>query len=269
MRRLITLAAAASGLLLSGTAHAAVMFTIFSDDFESGTLANWTTSATSPFTISNARNVVPALGTFSAAQDISTDRMHHNIIADNGGVEPTGTSTFTSWIYDPGPPDSTRMFNEVRGYSGGTGLPNGGTAASGSLAQLLAIGKYNTVTRVGEVYNGNKYQGRVTFALTGTNAGWINLDEPGSPDRSIGWHKFTIERLGDDTTINFYVDDILSETFVNSTPQSWDTLVMGSGLGSTVTDSNTDGIEVAVPEPTGLGLVALGALGFVARRRRA
>jgi hypothetical protein len=257
----------ASFSLGAGSLPAAIMPTIFFDDFESGNLNNWTTTATNPFTIDSTRNAVPGGGIFSALQDISTDRMHHNIIADNGGVEPTGTSTFTSWIFDSviGGSTTTRIFNEVRGHSGGSGLPNGGTVISGTLAQLLAIGKFNTVTKPGEVFNINKYQGRVTF---GTDPGWFNLDGPGAPDRSVGWHKFTIERLGDETTINFYVDDILSRTFLNATPQSWDTLIMGSGLGSTATDSSTDGFEVTVPEPASLTIVAATALGFLARRRR-
>jgi hypothetical protein len=203
--------------------------------------------------------------------DTSADRMHHNIIADNGGTEVSGYSLFTSYIYDEAGA-ATRIFNEVRGYSGGTGLPNGGTAASGSLAQLLAIGKYNTVTKAGEVYNGTKYQARVTF---GTDAGWFNLDGPGSPNRSVGWHKFTIERLADDTTINFYVDDILSETFTSATAASWDTVILGPGLGSTVGNAWIDGLSVdngvVIPEPSAvvLGLMALVAGGFCGRRRAA
>jgi hypothetical protein len=197
--------------------------------------------------------------------DTSADRMHRNIIADNGGNELSGASTFTAYIYDASG-TASRVFNEVRGYTGGTGLPNGGTTASGTLAQLLAIGKYNSVTRAGEVYNGAKYQARVTF---GSDTGWFNLDAAGSPNRSTGWHKFTIERLADDTTLNFYVDDILSRTIVGATAQSWDTVVLGPGLGSTVGDAWIDGLSLdAVPEPATLGLAALACFGFVAARHR-
>jgi hypothetical protein len=243
--------------------------TIFSDDFESG-MGNWTqTSATAGtnLVISTAQNIVPAAGTQSAMMDASNDRMHHNIIADNGGNELSGASTFTSYIYDASG-TASRIFNEVRGYSGGTGLPNGGTTASGSLAQLLAIGKYNTVTLPGEVFNGAKYQARVTF---GTNAGWFNLDAAGSPNRSTGWHKFTIERLADDTTLNFYVDDTLSRTITGATAQSWDTVILGPGLGSTTGDAWIDGLSVnsiEVPEPASFALAALAGIAFVAARRR-
>ena len=69
-----------------------------------------------------------------------------------------------------------------------------GTIADGALSQLLAIGEYGTVTLPGEVWDGTKYQGRSAF---GSSAGWFNLDAPGAPSRSPGWHKFTIERLAD------------------------------------------------------------------------
>jgi hypothetical protein len=266
MRFFTFLAAALVAVVLSTASSAAI---IFSDDFESGSMSNWTTTGTNPLDISNAQNVVPAGGTYSALMNTSIDRMHHNLIADNGGSELSGYSTFTSYIYDTAA--ATRIFNEVRGYSGGTGLPNGGTTASGTLAQLLAIGKYNTVTMPGEVYNGNKYQARIVYPSA--TMGWFNLDGPGSPNRSLGWHKFTIERLADDTTINFYVDDILSRTIAGTTAQSWDTVVMGPGLGSTVGDAWIDGISIdngiVIPEPTAIVLAGLACASLCAFRRRA
>jgi len=218
---------------------------IFSDNFESGNLNLWTTTAASPLDPSTLQNVVPAGGQFSAMMNTSADRMHHNIIGDNGGAELSGHTLFTCYIYDPGPTaPATRIFCEVRGYSGGTGLPNGGTAASGSLAQLFAIGKYNTVTLPGEVFSSTKYQGRVTFPTA--TGGWFNLNGAGSPNRSVGWHRFDVERMADGTTINFYVDGILSRTFVGATAEPWDTVILGPGLGSTVGDAWIDGISVGV-----------------------
>ncbi len=261
----------AAGLAAVGLSTASTAAIIFSDNFESGNLNNWTTTGTSPLVISDAQNVVPSGGTHSALMDTSTDRMHHNIVADNGGNELSGYSTFTSYIYDAPSTTATRIFNEVRGYSGGTGLPNGGTTASGTLAQLLAIGKYNSVTMPGETYNGNKYQARIVYPSA--TMGWFNLDGPGSPNRSAGWHKFTIERLSDGTTINFYVDDILSRTIAAATAQSWDTVVMGPGLGSTVGDAWIDGISiddgVVVPEPAAVVLASLACAALCGYRRRA
>lgn len=250
------------GIMVVAIAASAQAAIVFQDDFESGNMNNWTTTGTNPLVISTAYNAVPAGAGNSAYMNISTDRMHRNIIADNGGSEVDGASTFTSWIYF-GLAGMTRCFNEVRGYSGGTGLPNGGTTASGSLGQLLAIGVYNSVTMAGEVYNGTKFQARVT---NGANTGWFNLNDPGSPNRSVGWHKFTIERLADNTTIKFYVNDILSRTITGATAQTWDTLVIAPGLGTTVGDAYIDGI-VLTPEPAAIALLGLG--GLLMRRRRA
>ncbi|MBA4150529.1 MAG: immunoglobulin domain-containing protein [Verrucomicrobia bacterium] len=216
--------------------------TVFHDTFESGTMANWTqTIATGGTSLinDNTHNVDPVAGTRSAMMDNSLDRMHRNIIADNGGTELSGSAQVSWYIYDPGSGSTaTRIFNEVRGYSSGTGLPNGGISASGSLAQILAAGKYNTTD--GETFDSTKYQGRV---LSGSST-WFNLNDVGAPSRSTGWHKFEIKRLADGTTIEFYVDGILSRTRTGVTAQTWDTIVLGPGLGSTVGDAWIDGFKV-------------------------
>ena len=240
---------------------------IFADNFENNSMANWTATGTSPLETSNLQNIEPIGGSISAYMNISTDRMHHNLIADNGGLELSGHSSFTSWIYDAGG-TASRIFNEVRGYTG-AGLPNGGTVADGTLQQLLAIGKYNTVTLPGEVFDATKYQARLTF---GASAGWFNLNDPGAPSRSVGWHKFDIERLADETTINFYVDNVLARSFTGASISSWDTLILGPGLGTTVGDAWIDGMTVSVgapiPEPaTGLLLGLAGVFGCLRRRR--
>jgi hypothetical protein len=226
------------------SAHAAPPPTvpIFSDNFESGTMAAWTTTGTNPLEPNTNRNIVPAGGMWSAYMNTSIDRMHHNIIADNGGVELGTPSLFTSYIYDPGnTAPATRIFNEVRSYSG-AGLPNGGTTADGALVQLLAIGKYNTVDLPGETFTSSKYQARTGFTTNATIR-WFNLNGPGSPNRSVGWHRFDIERHGGGI-ICFYVDGILSRTVSNAVAATWDTVVLGPGLGSTVGDAWIDGISV-------------------------
>lgn len=260
--RLVLLAGCVAGYL----AQAASAQTIFSDNFESGNLNLWTASGTSPLVIDNTQNAAPGGGSFSAYANLSLNRMHRNIIADNGGAEVSGWSTLTAWIYDS---TMTRPYVQALSYSG-TGLPNGGTVADGSLNQLLAIGKYSSVSMAGEVYDATKYQARI---LAGANSGWFNLNAPGSPSRSTGWHKFEIERLGDGTTINFYVDDVLSRSLTGATASSWDTITMGFGTTSASNgDAWYDGIAVGiVPEPSALGLGLLGLLGLAVRsalRRR-
>src|SRR5215210_701807 len=66
---------------------------VFSDNFESGTtVANWTTTGTSPLDPSTVTNAVPPspTGVWSAYLNTSADRMHRNLIADNGGQEVNG-----------------------------------------------------------------------------------------------------------------------------------------------------------------------------------
>src|SRR5688500_8541588 len=78
---------------------------VFTDDFESGNLNNWTVTsptAPNPLTIDNTQNFSPSGGTFSAKIDISGDRMHRNIIADNGGSELGGYSIFQISMFDDG-----------------------------------------------------------------------------------------------------------------------------------------------------------------------
>ncbi len=226
---------------------------VFYDGFESGTLDNWTATTGSPMTIDCAHNADPPGGTCSAHATSQGNRMHHNLIADNNGLEVSGASWFTAYIYDAGLSQS-RWHVQALGYSG-AGLPNGGTTPDGTLSQLIAIGKYTTVTLPGEVWDATKYQGRVAF---GSSAGWFNLDAPGAPSRSPGWHKFMIERLADETTIKFYVDDILSRTITGATPQSWDTITMGYGAGTAPDEVWYDGINVTIPEPRALGLWVAG-----------
>src|SRR5437870_385880 len=98
-------------LALAATSAAQVTNVVFSDDFESGTLTKWTTTAGSALDPSTPTNAVPPspTGKWSAYMNTSTDRMHHNIIADNGGVELDGHTLFTCWIYDDASGLATRV----------------------------------------------------------------------------------------------------------------------------------------------------------------
>ncbi len=241
---------------------------IFSDDFETGNLNNWTVTVTNgTMDISTAQNKVPVGGTYSALVNNSLDRVHRNIIADNGGTELSGRVRLSTWIFDS---TQTRAWTEIRAYTG-TGLPNGGTTQNGTLQQLLAIGKYNNATMPGETYDATKYQARVA---NGTGMGWFNLNASGVPSRSGGWHEFALEFAANSRDVSFYVDGILGRTITvpsGSMPTSWDTIIIGSVAGGTTAGNAWfDGVTL-VPEPGTWVMLVSGALAAVAvfwRKRR-
>ncbi|MFN7138542.1 MAG: immunoglobulin domain-containing protein, partial [Limisphaerales bacterium] len=211
-----TVTSANAVLTLNGTS-------IFFEDFESGTLNNWTTvSAGLPFNIlANMMN--PVAGTKTATITNSLQKMYHNL-----GVEVGGRARATFWIYDDGG-SLSRSFGEIRASSG-SGFNQG------SLQQVLAIGNYktpfdsNTGSLANESMDASRYQGRV---YAGTNAGWFNLNAVGAPSRSLGWHKFDIVRAADGATVHFYVDGVLSRTIPKAVAATWDSVAVGSyGSGS-------------------------------------
>ncbi len=228
------------GRVVSREAALGLTEPVFADDFEGGTLSNWWVYASTPLAVATPGNRVPEEGQYSAVFTSNVSRMHRNLVADLGGQELSGHSRVTFWMFQTG--TTTRSFCEVRGYAGGSGIGNTNGAAAapdGSLEQLLALGIYNSVTLPGEIHNPSKYQGRVKLD-TDPVIHWFNLDGPGSPNRSGGWHKFQVERLADGSTVRFLVDDVLCRTFTNVAVQSWDTLVMGGGL-SVATNGLVDG----------------------------
>ncbi len=198
---------------------------IFSDDFESG-MDNWTPTATSPLDWS-ATNAVPPGPGHSAYLDSSAEKMYHNLDA-----EIAGSSVVTFHLYDS---TATRAYVEVRAYTGAG-------YNQGTIQNMYAIGKYNSVTMPGEVYDATKYQGRVA---TGPGpSGWFNLNLSGAPSRSPGWHRFDIVRTatGD---YAFYVDGVLGRSLTGVTDYTWDCATIGSvAAGTTVGDAWFDGVLV-------------------------
>lgn len=213
----------------------------FFETFESGNLNNWGTAITTatpaatPLDISTAQNHTSG-GTYSGHVDNALDRMYRNI-----GAKIAGRGLVTFWIYDSA---QTRAFAEVRSYSGNS-------FNSGTLDQLLAVGKYSSVTMAGEdgtvSYVNSHYQGRI---VSGPQTGWFNLNASGAPGRSAGWHEFKLERLADQSTVKWYVDGVLSRTFTGMTSPGWDSVVMGSaGAGSGAGDAWFDDFKVEYYDP--------------------
>ena len=188
---------------------------VWTDNFESG-LANWTAVPDGNALASSSTKNHTANGTTSAKVSGSRDKMFRDV-----GPAVTGHAKVSFWIYDS---DQLRAYGEVRDYAGG-GYGNG------VLHQILAIGRYSIGFGTGkgaladEKVDATRYQGRV---VAGQNSGWFNLNAPGAPARTTGWHKFEIEREKDGTTVNFYVDDVLGRKITDTTRSKWSTVAIGS-----------------------------------------
>ena len=231
--------------LLAFAAGSGYAQTNFFDDFESGTLAKWgVASGTTAMYITSTNNKVPTGGTYSVKGTNASDKMFANFSTPITA----GSFKLTYWLYDSA---ATRAYVDVRQYTGGA-------YNSGTLGQLLAIGKYNSLSPgpyfAGEVWDGTKYQARVA---NGTSFGWFNLNNPGVPNRSTGWHRFDIERgTNTDGTINldFYIDSILGRRLTNTytawSTQVWNCVLAGFGTASASNgDEFYDGVQIVQGEP--------------------
>lgn len=229
-----------TGVVTSSVATLTVKsLVVFKDDFETGGLTNWTAfSSKGELSVSPLENHTPG-GVNSALLNASLQKMYHNL-----GAELGGRVSATFWIHERRDGQG-RAYGELRGYTGEghrTYVPRGG------LQQAFGIGRYdskfgtNTGTLAGEVANLRKYQG---WVLRGTNAGWFNLDAPGAPERSDGWHKFEIRRSADGHTVSFYVDGILGRTITGVAHIFLDCVAIGSvGSGTGVGAALFDDVRV-------------------------
>ena len=213
---------------------------VFSDDFESGTLEKWTPfSRRGRLSISTDQNHTPG-GSSSAMLTNSLARMYHNF-----GTKLAWHTKATFWIYDDGG-SQTRCYGDLRGYRGRGYALDG---PPGGRAQLFAIGRYgvgfgtnHTGNLKGERVDPKKYQGRVE---RGRNTGWFNLNAPGAPGRSVGWHKFEIERADDGATVQFRVDGVLGRTITGAKHVLLDCVTIGSAAaGNRVGKAWIDDVKV-------------------------
>jgi hypothetical protein len=163
---------------------------------------------------------------------------------------PTTTTPLTvkfTFIDQTGAASGIRQYNQVLANTG-----------AGALGQLIAMGEYNAATN----QDNSKYQARVAF----NSVNWFNLNTA----RSAGPHDFTEEIFSDH--VNFYVDGVLdtTQTFTSDISGGFNAVRIGSGLTSAGGGAGFDNFVVstdAVPEPASLGLIALGGLTLLRRRR--
>ncbi|HXU77967.1 MAG TPA: immunoglobulin domain-containing protein, partial [Methylomirabilota bacterium] len=128
-----------------------------------------------------------------------------------------------------------------------------GSATFGS--PVAGIGWFNQATAsviggVPDVFDGNTFQGK--FTGLGGNL-MFNLNNPGCPRRTIGWHKFDIERLADGST-RYYVDNVLGRTVTNVSPD-WIYVIAGFGTTSATPgvageEVDIDGVAVTTNHPS-------------------
>lgn len=161
--------------------------------------------------------------------------------------------------------------NNVRDY--GMLYARSGSDWTGSLFQLIAIGKYNTGTAT-------RYYGRVAFESTtyvlGDGAGpllsggWFQLNAA----NSIGWHTARVVGMPDSlnpgkTRLEFFIDNSLAGSVSNLGYQDYNWVVLGSGLSSTGGFISFDNVVVTVPEPSSVWFGLFGGVGLLwwVRRR--
>ncbi len=238
------------GSLVPLSAAAAVVFT---DDFNSyadntALAANWplgSGTTTESFLATDSGN--PAnkfVQQIAAATNVG--RRDRSITP----FVPTITTPLTvqfDYIDQVGAVGGVRQYNQV--------LANNSAAA---LSQLIAMGEYNAATN----QDNTKYQARVAFG----SANWFNLNA----SRSVGAHTFIEEIFSD--RVNFYVDGLLDTTKTYSADVSggFNQVRIGSALSSVGGGAGFDNYSVstdAVPEPACLGLLGLGGLSLLRRRR--
>ncbi len=246
------------GALAIGALAASASAAILSDNFDSYATqaqfeAAWPKTGTYSAFLDTEKWVSSpkAIKTSPTTSSADLGRNYRNF---GGNYTPTDAAPLvaTFWMYDTA--GATRQYNEIRDYAGSS-------YADGALAQLYALGIYNSVTAPGEVYDGTKYKARVAY---GTGVGWFNLNAPGAPSRSEGWHKFSM--VVKSNVVEFYVDDILGRSFSRGTITDFDCFVIGSGLSSAGKAAWTDDVLVT-PEPATLVVLGLGSLLAFSRRR--
>jgi hypothetical protein len=120
----------------------------------------------------------------------------------------------------------------------------------------IGSGTFNNATApvngVHDIFGGTNYQG-YNVALGASSDALFNLNNPGCPLRTVGWHKFDVERLADGSQ-RYYVDNVLGRTITNAYTQSIGYIVLGFRTTSStpnVPDAVIyDGINVTTNNPS-------------------
>jgi len=237
---------------------------LFFDDFESYTDqtafgAAWNVGVTGGGGILSGEQAFS--GTQSIKQDLTNKSSGMNFAPVSGSDAAPLEWSFK--FYDTTQEANLRQFASIRDNDP-------------TLAQLVAIGAYNDTTLTKNLISGDPvtaadlntyYACRVAFS-PGPN--WFILNTEGVPTRTTGWHE--LKAVFSDTTVDLYVDGVLGMADIQYAAApgafTFDRLTVGSGLSSPNGEGFYDDVKVQViPEPTTIGLLALG-LALLARDRR-
>ncbi len=155
-------------------------------------------------------------------------------------------------IYDSGGPGVDNMYQwaEARNYT-----------SDSTLNGLFAVGMPGSSFFSSGLDN-NYYSGRVIVG-NGSGIGYVNLDRPGTPTRTIGWHTFTVVgKYAPYTYCDFYVDGVLARKNIAWGGNAMNNLYIGSGYAATLEGWYDDyslgkGKVIIEPRmPNGAGIVS-------------
>jgi len=211
----------------------------FSDDFESSPVKLFW-QLEEPMTLTS----VQSRGVQSLLEDaVSGGRMAMDAAPGNyqQSTQDRNPVLFEFWMYEEGVPPYTGSYAR---HVGGIQECAGGGYNVGTVNWLFEIGLLPTVrVPAKQASDPTKYNYRCVQAVSGSRNVSGNMDQPGCPLRSPGWHRFSIKIAAN--KVYYYVDGILGHIEANTNPKITSGY-LGTWSGNTGTVSTGGTIEPTV-----------------------
>ncbi len=202
----------------------------FNDDFESSPLKLFW-QLEEPMTLTT----VKARGTQSLLEDsVSGGRLGMDAAPGNyqNSTMDRNPVLFEFWMYEEGVPPYTGSYAR---HVGGIQQCSGGGYNVGTVQWLFEIGLLPTVRQPArQAADPTKYQYRCNQTVSGSRTNTGDMDQPGCPLRSPGWHRFSI-KVGANKVF-YYVDGKLGRIEPNTNP-AINAAYLGTWSGNTGTVS--------------------------------